>query len=84
MNKKSEAVIFSLPPDIGKLVLHLAKAEHRTVSELIHEALRQYSSMKILMELHKKAKKRAKNKGLTAKDVEKIIDEGREYRGLKR
>ena len=78
MKKKSETITFSLSPNMGKLVLHLARAEHRTVSELIREALRQYSSMKLLMELHKKAKERAKKKGLSAKDVERIIDEGRE------
>lgn len=78
MKKKSETITFSLPPDMGKLVIHLARTEHRTVSELIREALRQYSSMKVLMELHKKAKIRAKKKGLSANDVERIIDEGRE------
>lgn len=75
--KKLQTITFSLPPDMSKLVIHLAKVEHRTVSELVREALRQYSAMKILMELHKKAKKRAKKKGLSDKDVERIIDESR-------
>lgn len=78
MKKKSETITFSLPSEMGNLVLKLAKSEHRTVSELIREALRQYSSMRILMDLHKKAQRRAKKKGLSAKDVERIIDEGRE------
>lgn len=78
MKKKSETITFSLPPEMGNLVLKLARSEHRTVSELIREALRQYSSMKILMDLHKKAQRIAKKKGLSAKDVERIIDEGRE------
>ena len=60
--KKAETITFSLPPEMGKMVLHLAKAEHRTISELVREALRQYSSMKLLMQIHKKAKKAAKQK----------------------
>lgn len=78
MKKQADTITFSLPSEMSKIVLNLARAEHRTVSELVREALRQYSSMKILMELHKKAKIRAKRKGLSAKDVEKVIDEGRE------
>lgn len=75
--KKTQTITFSLPPDMSKLVMYLAKAEHRTVSELIRESLRQYSAMKVLMELHKKAKKRARKKGLSVKDVERIVGESR-------
>jgi len=78
MKKQADTITFSLPSEMSKMVLELARSEHRTISELVREALRQYSSMKILMELHKKAKIRAKKKGLSAKDVEDIIDEGRQ------
>lgn len=76
--KKIGTITFSLPSEMGKLVIKLAKVEHRTVSELVREALRQYSAMRTLMEIHKRAKKEAKKRGITEKDIERIIDEGRE------
>ena len=76
--KKAQTITFSLPPNMGKLVLQLAKTEHRTVSELIREALRQYSSLHTLREVQRQARKVAKKKGIKQEDVEKIIDEGRE------
>ena len=75
--QKAQTITFSLPPDMGKLVLQLAKTEHRTVSELIREALRQYSSLHILSEVQRQARKAAKRKGIRPQDIEKIIDEGR-------
>ncbi len=76
--KKAQTITFSLPPDMGRIVLQLAKAEHRTVSELIREAIRRYSSLNILREVQRQARKVAKRKGIRPQDVEKIIDEGRE------
>ncbi|HLD73800.1 MAG TPA: ribbon-helix-helix protein, CopG family [Bdellovibrionota bacterium] len=77
MKYKAQTITFSLPHEMSKLIMQLAKSEHRTISELIREALRQYSSMKTLLEVHKRAKKIAKKRGLAPADVERVIDEGR-------
>jgi len=62
-------VSFSAPSDFVKEMQEVAKREHRTVSELLRECFRQYSSMQNLKELSAKGKKAAKSRKLTRKDV---------------
>jgi predicted transcriptional regulator len=61
-------ITISLPAAMGLEVEQLAKAEHRTVSELIRETIRQYQALKHFRGMAKQGKRTAKRKKLTAKD----------------
>lgn len=54
--------------EMGKEIERVAKAEHRTVSELIRETFRQYQALHNLKELSKAGKKAARVKRITSKD----------------
>ncbi|MBI4744109.1 MAG: ribbon-helix-helix protein, CopG family [Actinobacteria bacterium] len=56
----------------------LAKAESRTKSELLREALREYMGRRKWRSLQRYGRMQAKKKGITEADVEKIIEEFRE------
>lgn len=74
---KAQIISISLPPDMTREVQEMAKEERRSVSEIIREALRQYSASKVLKDVRKAARKVAKKKGITAADVDRLIHEGR-------
>lgn len=63
-----KTITVSLPVAMGKEIEKVAKEEHRTVSELIREAFRQYQSQRNLHLLAIEGKKKAKNKKLTSED----------------
>jgi predicted transcriptional regulator len=59
-----------------KIAEQLAKAENRTISELMREALRSYEKQR-RAEAADKYGRRAKERGLTEADVVRIIEEWR-------
>ncbi len=61
-------ITVSLPVAIGKEIEKVAKAEHRTVSELIRDAFRQYQTQRNLRALASEGRKAAKRKKLAPKD----------------
>ena len=63
-----KTITVSLPLAMGKEIEKVAKEEHRTISELIREAFRQYQSQRNLRTLAADGKRSAKKKKLTAKD----------------
>ena len=63
-----KTITISLPVEMGKEIEKIAKAEHRTVSELIRETFRQYQSLRNLRELSKAGKRAAHSRKLTPKD----------------
>ncbi|MBN1114994.1 MAG: CopG family transcriptional regulator [Oligoflexia bacterium] len=73
MNGKLVSVV--LPPELDSAVVKLAKKEHRNVSDLFREALRQYIARSVVHEIRVEAKK-IKNE-ITPEDIEEIIDEDR-------
>jgi metal-responsive CopG/Arc/MetJ family transcriptional regulator len=66
--KSIKTITISLPVIMGKEIEKVAKAEHRTVSELIREAFRQYQSQRNLKALTQLGQKAAKKKKFTEKD----------------
>ena len=64
----SKTITISLPAPMGKEIEKVAKEEHRTVSELLREAFRQYQAQRNLRRLALAGRKAVKAKGLTAKD----------------
>ena len=75
---KSRIISISLPPDMTKEVQEMAQEERRSVSEIIREALRQYSANRVLKDVRKIARKAAKKKGIKPEDIDRIVHEGRE------
>ena len=53
----------------------MAKEEHRTISELVREAVRQYKAQRIFTTLAAKGQRVAKKKGLKQKDFGGPFDE---------
>lgn len=62
-------VSFSAPSSLIREMQEVAKKEHRTISELLRECFRQYSSIQRLRELGRKGRKATKAKGITKKDI---------------
>lgn len=54
--RQSRTITISLPAELSKEVERVAKAEHRTVSELFREAFRQYEARRILREVTSEGK----------------------------
>lgn len=75
--RTAKVISLSLPPDMEKEVQKVAKAEHRTVSELLREAFRQYLANKDLASIRKEGEKVAKKMKLTEADVERIVRQSR-------
>lgn len=69
MRNAFKIVSFSAPPQLIKEMQEVAKREHRTISDLLRECFRQYSSVQTLKELGTKGRKAAKSRKLAAKDV---------------
>ena len=69
-------ISITLPPEMLQSFRKLAKAENRTMSELVREALRNYEKQK-RREIIAEARQRADKRGIKEKDVVRII---REYR----
>ncbi|MBI2605672.1 MAG: CopG family transcriptional regulator [Deltaproteobacteria bacterium] len=64
----AKTITISLPEAMGKEIGRVAKEEHRTISELLREAFRQYTAQRSLHRLAAAGRKSAKAKKLTPKD----------------
>ena len=69
----TKVIAFSVPSEFEAIIQKAAKAEHRTLSEYIREAIRHYIVMDKFEKTHVAVKKRLKAKGLKPKDVDKAI-----------
>ncbi|HLB93795.1 MAG TPA: ribbon-helix-helix domain-containing protein [Candidatus Babeliales bacterium] len=65
---KIKTITISLPVEMSQDMQLVAKAENRTMSELIRESFRQYQAQRSFTSLVKKGKAAAKKKKLTPKD----------------
>ncbi len=79
MERNTAQWTVSLPPPLSRKALKIAKAESRSKSELIREALRTYLGRRERFnQLRQKLAKNLEEKGIkTLEDVERMIDEGR-------
>ncbi len=75
--RTAKVISLSLPPDMELEVQKVAKAEHRTVSELLREAFRQYLANRDLASFRKEGRKVAKRMRLNPEYIEKIVRSGR-------
>lgn len=78
--RTAKVVSISLPPEMEEEVQQLAQEEHRTVSELFREAMRQYATRKLLQSARKQGRAGMKKKGLKPSDLTRMIKEDRRAR----
>ncbi|HLE10971.1 MAG: hypothetical protein A2504_09020 [Bdellovibrionales bacterium RIFOXYD12_FULL_39_22] len=64
----AKTITISLPVAMAKEMSVVAREEHRTLSELLREAFRQYNAQRRLKSVAAKGRKQAKKLGLTEKD----------------
>ena len=68
----------SLPPQMGREAEQLARKEHRTKSELVREALRDYMASQQWETLQRVASGRARRTGVKSEaEMERVIEEYR-------
>ena len=79
MQRISVQMTVSLPPDLYKKAMAVAKEELRSKSELVREALRSYVSRhRLVSQARKQLAKNLDRKGIKSlADIERMVDEGR-------
>jgi CopG family transcriptional regulator/antitoxin EndoAI len=77
--RKTKVWALSLPPALAEKAEQLARKEHRSRSELVREALRQYITLREWEALQAAATRRAREMGISDEDtVERMIDDLRQ------
>lgn len=71
--RTAKVISLSLPPEMEEEVQKVAKEEHRTISELLREAFRQYLTNRDLVAIRKEGRRVAKKMKLTPDDVAKMV-----------
>jgi predicted transcriptional regulator len=71
--RTTKVIAFSVPPEFEVKIQKSAVAEHRTVSEYIREAVRQYMKYQEFESVQKKVSSRMKKRGLKESDVESVV-----------
>lgn len=78
MPRTTETITFSLPPMLAKKAEKLMKAQGKTRSELLREALRRYIEDQEWKKIYKFGEMQAKKLGIRPEQVEDIVDEYRD------
>jgi CopG family transcriptional regulator/antitoxin EndoAI len=78
--RTSKTLSITLPPEMLARAAEIAKQEHRTMSELVREALREYERNRQWDEMNAYGQARARELGLTEADVEPAVRAVREER----
>ena len=73
--RTTRVIAFSVPPKFENEIQKHAKAEHRTISEYIREAVRQYMTVREFEQTRKAVSKRLKKKGLKSSDVDAALSD---------
>lgn len=78
--RTTKVLAFSVPPELEIEIHKHAKSEHRTISEYLREAVRQYMSLRDFEQVRKSVSKRLKKKGRKPSDVDAVLSELRKKR----
>ncbi len=70
----------TLPPEMLERAIAMAKREHRTMSELVREALREYERKSWWTEMNTFGQAKAQELGLTEADVDAAVKDVRRKR----
>lgn len=73
--RTTKIIAFSVPPGFEREIQKHAKAEHRTVSEYLREAVRQYMALREFERTRKTVSARLKRKGVKPADVEAVLSD---------
>lgn len=84
MKNKTKAVSITMPELMYKQAEITAKAENRTFSEFVREAIRRYNWDNIMDEANSYGSARAKALGIKEEDIVPLIKEFRRDQKLKR
>jgi len=71
--RSTKVMAFSVPPELEAEITRHAKSEHRTISEYLREAVRQYMSLREFERTRKTVSKRLKKKGRKPSDVDAVL-----------
>ena len=77
MPRNTEVITISLPPEMAEQVRQLMKAEDRTMSGLIREALRLYMQEAEWRRIQRFGQRRAREQGIAPEDAERLVDDYR-------
>ena len=78
--RTTKTLSITLPPEMLARAAEMARREHRTMSELVREALREYERKNWWAEMNAFGQAKAAERGLTEPDVEGAVHEGRRER----
>lgn len=81
--RTSKTLSITLPPEMLIRAEEIARKEHRTMSELVREALRQYESKQWWDSMNAYGRPKAEERGLTEADVVSAVREVRRRRAQK-
>ena len=86
MERTTRQFTISMPPDLAEQVTATAKAESRTISELLREAFRVYRASRIraILDSSQQAGRAGRHLGYQPDDVERLIHETRRESGKPR
>ena len=82
--RTSKTLSITLPPEMLTRAEAIARKEHRTMSELVREALRQYERTEWWDSMNAYGRPKAEERGLTEADVVSTVREVRRRRAQKR
>jgi len=82
--RSTKTLSVTLPPEMLSRAEEIAKSEHRTMSELVREALRQYERHRWWEETSAYGRARAQALGIGEDDVGRLIHEARQEKRRKR
>ena len=78
--RTSKTLSITLPPEMLAAAVEMARREHRTMSELVREALREYERKNWWAQSNAYGQAKAQERGLTENDVEKQVADVRRER----
>ncbi len=78
--RTTKTLSITLPPEMLARAAEMARREHRTMSELVREALREYERKNWWAEMNAFGQAKAAERGLTELDVERAVHEMRHER----
>lgn len=76
--RTTQTLSITLPPEMLARANEIAKREHRTMSELVREALRQYERNSVWADMNAYGQAKAAERGLTEVDVDRVVKEVRQ------
>ena len=78
--RTTQTLSVTLPPEMLARANEIARREHRTMSELVREALRQYERNSVWAGMNAFGSAKAAELGLTEGDVDRVVKEVRQQR----